>query len=303
MNVIYPLKGIIPPLVTPLSDTDRLDVAGVEKLIEHVIAGGVHGLYILGTTGESPSLSHRLKKELIARTCRLVKRRIPVLVGVSDSSFAESIELSEIAAMEGATAVVITPSFYFLQGQSELLEYLQHIVPRMPLPVFYYNIPIYTKVALEPATAVQMAEIRQIVGIKDSSSNLAYFKQVQYLLKHRTDFSFLLGTEEYLGEFVLTGGHGGIPCGANLFPRLFVDLYHAAVNRDIDKIRALQDKIMYISTTIYSTGLHPSSFLKGLKGTLSLLGICSDAMAEPFTPFRAAERDKLKTFLQQLKVV
>jgi 4-hydroxy-tetrahydrodipicolinate synthase len=298
--ITFPLRGVIPPLVTPLSGTDTLDVEGLERLIEHTIAGGVHGLFILGTTGEFPSLSHRLKKELIERACQMIRGRVPVLVGVANPSFAESIELAEKAASEGADAVVITPPFYFLQGQPELMEYLEHIVPRMPLPVFYYNIPVFTKVVLEPDTAVRIAEMPRIVGIKDSSSNLAYFKQLCYLLRYRSDFSFLLGTEEFLAEFVLTGGHGGIPGGANLFPKLFVDLYNAAMSHDFSTLTKLQDKVMQISTTIYRTGRHPSSYLKGVKGTLSLLGICSDVMAEPFTHFKTVEREKLKVFLEQL---
>src|SRR5262245_63676777 len=100
-----PLRGIVPPLATPLRDEDELDVAGLERLIEHVLAGGVHGLFLLGTTGEGPALSYRLRYELIDRGCRQVAGRVPVLVGVSDPSFVETLRLAERAAAAGAQAV------------------------------------------------------------------------------------------------------------------------------------------------------------------------------------------------------
>ena len=119
-----PLRGIIPPLATPLSDRDRLDLPGLERLIEHVLAGGVHGLFLLGTTGEAPGLSHRLRCELIERACAQVAGRVPVLVGVSDTAFVESVELAEHAADAVAHAVVLAPPYYFPAGQAELAGYV-----------------------------------------------------------------------------------------------------------------------------------------------------------------------------------
>ncbi|MHC4569171.1 MAG: dihydrodipicolinate synthase family protein, partial [Planctomycetota bacterium] len=97
-----PLRGIIPPLVTPLLDRDTLDTAGLERLIEHVLAGGVHGLFILGTTGEAPSLSYRLRYEVIDRVCGQVAGRVPVLVGITDTSFVESANIARKAEDAGA---------------------------------------------------------------------------------------------------------------------------------------------------------------------------------------------------------
>lgn len=113
MNV--PLSGIIPPLVTPLLDDDVLDVEGLQKLIEHLIAGGVHALFVLGTTGESQSLSYKLRVEMIKNTCRIAKGRLPVLVCISDTSIVESVNLACIAADHGADAVVSAPPYYLRQ--------------------------------------------------------------------------------------------------------------------------------------------------------------------------------------------
>lgn len=295
-----PLRGIIPPLVTPLLDNDTLDIEGLERLIENTISGGVHGIFILGTTGEFASLSYRLRIELIKRTCLLVDRRVPVMVGITDSAFAESLNLAKVAADCGADAVVLAPPYYFASGQPELLEYLKRIMIKMPLPLFIYNMPVHTKVIFEPKTVKAAAEIPGIVGMKDSSSNLAYFKQVQYELRDRNDFTFMVGPEEFMAEFVLTGGHGGVNGGANMFPKLYVELYNASVSRNFEKILPLQQKVIQISSTIYKVGHYGSSYLKGLKCALSVMGICNDYLAEPFHRFKEPERLKISQLLEDL---
>src|SRR5215831_1347770 len=114
-----PLTGIIPPMVTPLLGRDELDAPGLERLIEHIVAGAVNGLFILGTTGEGPSLSYRLRRELIDRVCRQVKHRVPVLVGITDTAFVESVNVARHAAETGADAVVVAPPYYMPEGQPE----------------------------------------------------------------------------------------------------------------------------------------------------------------------------------------
>ncbi len=294
-----PLKGIVPPLVTPLLDNDTLDIDGLERLIEHTITGGVNGVFILGTTGEFASLSYSLRIELIERTCFLVKGRVPVLAGITDSAFSESLNLANVASDSGADAVVLSPPYYYASGQPELLEYLQRIMKQMPLPLFIYNMPVHTKVIFEPETVKKASEIPGIIGMKDSSANLSYFNQVRYLLRDRPDFTFMVGPEELTAEFVLMGGHGGVNGGANMFPKLYVELYNASVNRDFERIIRLQQKVMQISTTIYSVGQYGSSYLKGLKCALSVMGICNDFMAEPFRKFKDPGRQKIQQLLEE----
>ena len=295
-----PLTGIIPPLVTPLLDNDTLDTKGLEKLIEHVIEGGVNGVFILGTTGEFAGLSYKIRNELIRQTCSLVNGRVPVLVGITDSAFTESLNLAKTAADHGAQAVVLAPPYYYASGQPELLEYLNRIMAQMPLPLFIYNMPVHTKVIFSPETVKAAAEIPGITGIKDSSENLSYLNQVRFLLKDRPDFSFMVGPEELLSEFILMGGHGGVNGGANMFPKLYVNLYQAALNRDFEKIMPLQQKVMQISTGIYRVGHYGSSYLKGLKCALSVMGICNDFMTEPFRKFKEPERLKIQQLLEEL---
>ncbi len=298
-----PLRGIIPPLVTPLLGRDSLDVAGLERLIEHVLAGGVHGLFILGTTGEAPSLSHRLRHELIERVCGQVKGRVPVLVGITDTCFTESVNMACKAKDAGAAAAVLAPPYYFPAGQPELLEYLEHLTPELPLPLFLYNMPRYTKAVFEPQTVRAAADIPGVVGLKDSSGNMSYFHRLQSQLRDHPHFSLLMGPEELLAEAVLLGAHGGVCGGANLIPRLYVDLYNAASSRDIRTMEALHNKVMQISETLYNVGRYESSFLKGVKCALSCMGICNDFLAEPFHRFRGAERDVIRKHLEELGIV
>jgi len=136
-------------MVTPLRARDELDVAGLERLIEHILSGGVSGLFILGTTGEGPSLSYRLRRELITLACRQVRGRVPVLVGITDTAFVESVNLARHAADAGADALVLAPPYYLPPGQPELQEYLEHLAAELPLPLFLYNMPGLTKVQYE----------------------------------------------------------------------------------------------------------------------------------------------------------
>jgi 4-hydroxy-tetrahydrodipicolinate synthase len=289
-------------MVTPLADRDTLDHAGLERLVERILAGGVHGLFILGTTGEGPSLSYRLRCELIERVCELVAGRVPVLVGVTDTSFVESVNLAGIAADEGAAAVVLSAPYYFPAGQPELLEYVEHIAAEMPLPMFLYNMPSHTKVKFELETLRRALELPNVAGMKDSSGDLSYFRQAAALVQQTAGASLLIGPEHLLAEAIAVGGHGGVCGGANLMPRLFVDLYEAATQSDAERVAQLQMRVQQLGASLYAIGKHSSAVIKGLKCALSCLGICDDAMAEPFQRFRRAERELVQKCLRQLEI-
>ena len=130
------LRGIVPPLVTPLIDNDTIDDAGLERLIEHVIAGGVSGVFILGTTGEAQSISFELRYEMIKKTAHIVNKRVPLLVGISDTSLVDSVSLANLAGEFGADAVVSAPPYYYATAQPELAEYYEHLIPQLELPIY-----------------------------------------------------------------------------------------------------------------------------------------------------------------------
>ena len=287
-------------MVTPLRGRDELDLAGLERLIEHILKGGVSGLFILGTTGEGPSLSYRLRRELIERTCRQVQGRVPVLVGITDTAFVESVNLARHAAASGADALVLAPPYYLPEGQPELQEYLDHLVAELPLPLFLYNTPNLTKVQYEVGALRWAMDQPRIIGLKDSSKNMSYFHDVAGLLKHRPDWSLFIGPEELLADAILAGGHGGVPGGANLFPKLYVQLCEATRNGDAPRSRQLHAQVLHIGSSLYQIGHHASSIIKGIKCALSCMGVCDDFMAEPFHRFRAEERARVQEQLADL---
>ena len=296
-----PLTGIIPPMITPLRGRDELDVAGLERLVEHIIGGGVSGLFILGTTGEGPCLSYRLRRELIASVCKQVRQRVPVLVGITDTSFIESVNLACSAAESGADAVVAAPPYYLPEAQPELQEYLDHLVRELPLPLYLYNMPALTKVPLEVETIRRALDQPRIMGLKDSSGDLSYFKSAAEMIRQRSDWSLLMGPEEKLLVGLQLHGHGGVNGGANLFPKLYVRLVEAHRSGDSARAEQLQNQVQRISDSFYHIGRYSSSVIKGIKCVLACMGICDDFMAEPFHRFRSAESELVNARLKEIE--
>jgi len=295
-----PLRGIIPPMATPLLDPDTLDVEGVGCLIEHILSGGPSGLFIMGTTGEGPSLGHRLRRELIEQTCRIVAGRVPVLVGVTDTSLVESLSLVARAADSGAAAIVVTHPSYFPVSQADILEYLKRLAAESPLPAFLYNIPSHTKLAFTRETVRAAADVPGIVGIKDSSGDIENFRRFQAALAGKPDFTLLVGPDKLTARAVAMGAHGGVNSGANLFPKLYVSLYEAARDGDQATVDTLQEKVVRIYDTIYHAIEDPSSYVKGLKCALSCMGICGDTMAQPLQRLAEPQRQIIAENLEAI---
>lgn len=295
-----PFSGIIPPMVTPLLDDHTLDKPGLSRLIEHLIRGGVHGIFALGTTGEAPSLSYALRKELVQLTCEQAAGRVPVMVGITDSSPEESVLLAQFAAQVGAAAVVAAPPYYFGMDQSELVTYYQYLADHSPLPLYLYNMPSHTKISIALTTVQRLSEHPNIIGLKDSSGNAVYFNAVLHAMKDAPSFSLLVGPEEMMASSVLMGGDGGVNGGANMFPTLYVDLYTAAANRDHEKVLEFQTKVMEISHRIYCAGKTGGGYLQGLKTALAFLGICSGHVASPLGNFSEEEKERIKEHLDYL---
>ena len=294
------LKGIIPPMITPLKANDELEREGAVRLIEHRLKGGVHALFILGTTGEAQNLTYRLRYEFVELVLKQVAGRVPVLVCVTDTSLDESVRLAEHAKACGAVGVVAAAPYYFAASQPELIEYYTALADALCLPLYLYNMPSHVKVFLEAKTVATLADHPNIVGLKDSSANMTYFETLLYLLGDREDFSLYVGPEELTGECVLMGADGGVNGGANMFPELYVAMYNAAEAGDLKRVRELQRRIMQISGSIYTVGKYGSSYLKGVKCSLSLLGICDDYLSWPYRKFRTEEREKIRKALEAL---
>jgi len=293
-------RGIITPLVTPLLAGGKLDVDGLDNLIEHVIGGGVHGLFALGSTGEAPHLSYETRFEMIRRTGLRVAGRLPYLVGITDTSFQESVRQAEEAARAGADAVVAAPPYYFRMSQRELLDYFGRLAAAVPLPLFVYNLPSCTKMSIEPSTVVRLMDIPGIIGLKDSSGDMSYFHKVRELCRERPDFVFTVGPEELLVESILLGADAGVSGGSNLHPQLYVRAYEAAAAGEVAPAFAAHTEIIRLSNAIYDADRERGFYLKGLKHALELRGICSGVLAESFLPLLPAEKQGVVAALQQL---
>lgn len=285
-------------MVTPLTLNAEIDYKSTEKLVEHLISGGVHGIFVLGTTGEAQSLSAAQRESFVEFVGKQINGRARYIVGVSDTSIADSVKLATVAKAAGAKGVVATPPYYFSPAQNDMINWFTALADASPLPVYMYNMPSHVKVNIDPSTVVQLASHPNIKGLKDSSHNMTYFQTLCYLTRDEEDFVLFVGPEEQTAQAVLLGGAGGVNGGANMFPELYVKSYDAAVAGDLETVKKCQKAILHISTAIYTLGGGPSSYLQGLKGALELLGLCGRTLALPYKAMSDAKMVELKAALE-----
>jgi dihydrodipicolinate synthase/N-acetylneuraminate lyase len=295
------LSGIIVPLVTPVTGNLEFDRGAFLKLVEHVIGGGVNGIFIMGTTGEGASLTDRMRNEIIETAVSSVAGRVPVLVNITSPSYLESLDYARWSAETGADFVVLAPPFYFVMNQQELLRYYKSIAESSSLPLFIYNAPQYTGNILETRTVRELATHPNIAGIKDSSGDMNYIKQ---LLGEREEenFSILIGPEKWLADCILMGGDGGVNGGANLFPGLYVRMFRAAKEVDREKMRYYQEFVNRMYEDVYEVPGSPMGIIIALKYALSVKGICLENMAVPvYDRMTDLQKKKIDEFLKEME--
>lgn len=294
-----PLRGVITAMVTPLDQDLNLDQKGLEQLVEHLIAGGVHGIFILGTTGEAPNLPYDVRFAVIEQTCALAGTRVPVIVGITDTSYKDAIRMAAKSYECGALAVVAAPPYYFQVSEADLLAYFKRLALESPLPLFLYNAPLNTHHWIEVETVIQLAAESNVAGLKDSGLKMGYFHAVREGVRDLSDFSLLVGPDDLLAEAVLMGAHGGMAGGSNVWPRLFVALYEAAEAGDLTRVVALQQQAVQFDTAVYRS----ANPLRGLKCALSVLGICNSDLTLPLQPYSQKERDQVEKYLQTVDLL
>ena len=273
--------GIIPPIVTPLISPDELDVAGLERLINRVLSGGVHGVFILGTTGEAPGLSYRLRRELIDYSSRFIAGRVPLLVGVSDTAFDETASLARFAADHGAAAAVLAPPYYFPATGAQLRQYYDQAVQSIPIPTILYHMPELTKVHFDLEFLDWALDNPRIIALKDSSGNLDFFWRACQMTRRRDDFPVFVGPEHLLEPALRLGGAGGVNGGANLWPELFVNMYEMVRANNLVEVGKIQNKIDQLGQ-IYQIASGGLGVTRGLKRALQRLNICGECVVPPF---------------------
>lgn len=288
------LRGIVPPVVTPLTADHELDPPRLRAHIDHMLAAGVHGIFVLGTTGEFYALDEREKQAVVADAIAHVNGRSPVYAGTGAETTREVIRLTKMAEREGATGVsVITP--YFLKpNQSELFDHFRRVAESTPLPVVLYNNPATCGgLSIDPETVAQLAELPNIVGIKDSSGDLQNTIEIVRQTPRDT-FSVLNGRDTLIHAALQAGAQGAIPASCNIAPELCVGIYDSFVKGDAEAARAFQSRLHGVRMAM-SLGTGNSA----VKEALALLGRSAGPMRHPVLPFGDAQRAKLRAVLER----
>ena len=295
-------EGVITPMVTPLIDRENIDFKGLEKLLDHLISGGVSGVFLVGTTGEGTSISPRMRKDLIKYSIEYVKGRVPVFVSIADCCIEESLNMARYAKECGVTYLVSALPFYLGLTQKEIIDYYTTIADNVPLPLFLYNIPAQTKLMISVEAVKTLAKHPNIIGMKDSSGNGTYFNTLLAEIKAEyPNFTILVGPDEMLASTMAMGGNGGVNSGSNLFPELYVNLFKACKAKDTERILKLQKLVMKVSTGVYSVDKSSVSFLKGLKAALFTEGLITDYICEPLQKVNNADLETIRKNVTELK--
>jgi len=294
--------GLIPPMVTPLEAPDRLDARSTEKMVRHLVSGGVDGIFLLGTTGEGPHLPYSVREALVKKVCSVVNGRLPVLVGITETDMEDALAFAAECGKLGAAGFVAAPPYYFKLTQRECVAWFRELADRLSLPLVVYDMPAHTDTVIEPATIAELSRHRNIVAMKDSSSVIALFNKYRVALTPQSKrFSLFMGPDEAMGEAVLLKADGGVCTGANLWPRTFKKMYDAAILGDVAEVRRIQQITTTSSYLLYGLGDGQIGFLKGVKAALAEMGLVKNVMAAPFTPFKGAELKPIRAALSKLR--
>jgi 4-hydroxy-tetrahydrodipicolinate synthase len=296
------LHGVFPALITPLDERGEIDEASVHALIDFQVAAGVHGLLVLGSTGEGPLLSTEQKLRMVRFTVAAARGRVPVMAGISSSSPAESAAFGQQAHAAGANALVTTSPFYFLHSQAELPTYFRYLKQRLALPLASYDVPSAVKVKLSAGTVRGLAEEGLVIGIKDSSGDLAGFRDLVIATEHLPDFRAFTGSEHYLDAAMLVGGHGGVLGLGSVIPDVYVAIYAAATEGDWARANRLQKQAIAALQMIHagtSGGSFSASAVGSIKVALREMGIVRTAtVSAPLQPLSADEEERVRQVMR-----
>ena len=266
-------KGSMPALVTPLKD-GSVDFATLEALVEWHIEQGSHGIVPVGTTGESPTMTHSEHEAVIEAVVKTAAGRVPVIAGAGANNTAEGIGLIQHAARVGADAALIVTPYYNKPSQAGLIAHYTALHDAADIPIIIYNIPGRSVVDMSPATMGELAKLPRIVGVKDATGDITRVSHQR--MTCGTDFVQLSGEDASALGFNAHGGVGCISVTANVAPKLCAAFQEATLAGDYAKALELQDKLMPLHIAIF---LEPG--LVGAKYGLSLLGRCSEEVRLP----------------------
>lgn len=292
------LRGIFPPILTPLTDEEEIDLPSLRRLVEYVLEGGVHGIWVTGTTGEFPCIDERERASVVAATVEVVSGRVPVIAGIGDCSTRLAVRHARNAKAAGVDAIALTPPHYYVNSADELLSHYRTVREKVDAPLLVYNIPQNVKVRLEVKTVLALAGEGTVVGIKDSQNDLDWFRQVMVGARGTgKEFRGFLGTRFLIDAGLVAGAHGAIPSIANVGPKLAVAAYERAMAGDWAGAARAQEQLGELSARVATV----PSLLPALKGSLKVLGVLASArMTLPFRTASAADEAKLRGIIADI---
>lgn len=287
MNKKY--YGVVPPIITPIDNKENVDEEGFRKLLNHCIEGGLHGIFVAGSNGETMALTQKERDKAIKITVDEVGGRVPVMSGVMDSSTRRVIENIKKLEDMGGTCAVITSIFYARHtSQDETIRHFESIAKETNIDLIVYNIPMFTDLKLSAETVMKIAEIDNVVGYKDSSGS---FPEFMKCLTHfeNTDFACLQGSTPFAMPSMLLGADGFVPSIAPLFPELFVEAYEAGKSKNID-LAMKYDILLRETSKILSMTKNATS---ANKFALSQLGFTDKRVIAPQDSILPEEEDRI----------
>lgn len=290
--------GVIPPIITPFTAEGKFNEPVFRKMINYLIEEGVHGLFPLGTTGEFYAFTNEEAKYILKVAVEETAGRVPVYAGANHITTRGVIELVHIAEEAGVDAVSVLTPMFISQTQAELYEYFKTIAANTSLPVIIYNNKPKTNVTVEPSTIAKLAEIDNIVGVKDSTGDFTNTEEYLRLTRGNDNFSVLLGRDTLIYAGLCHGATGAIASTANVAPRIAADIYDKFMAGDLDGALEAQFKLapLRIATNM---GTFPQVIKEGLVLRGFEVGKCLDPIAE----LLPGEKEKLKLVLKEMGLI
>ncbi|MEK9756800.1 MAG: 4-hydroxy-tetrahydrodipicolinate synthase [Paracoccaceae bacterium] len=284
------LRGSLVALVTPFKN-GQVDVDTLKKLVEWHIEQGTHGLVPVGTTGESPTLTHEEHEMVVTETVKAAAGRVPVVAGAGSNNTAESLRHMKHAKAVGADAALVVTPYYNKPTQEGLYAHFATLHDAVELPIVIYNIPPRSVVDMSPKTMGELAKLPRIIGVKDATGDLSRVSQQR--ITCGVDFLQISGEDATAHGFNAQGGVGCISVTANVAPALCSALQSACLAGDYAKALEIQDRLMPLHQAVFT---EPG--LVGVKFAMSELGLCSDEVRLPLTPLTEGTKDLLRAALR-----
>ena len=289
------IQGSIVALITPFRD-GRLDEAALTKMVEWHIEQGTHGIVPVGTTGESPTLSHDEHCRVIELVVKQAAGRVPVIAGAGSNNPIEAIEYTRVAERAGADATLHVAGYYNRPNQDGLYHHFKMVHDETNIPIILYNIPPRAIVDIQPQTMARLAELPRIIGVKDATGDLARPWSERQLIKK--PFTWLSGEDATAVAYNVGGGTGCISVTANVAPKLVAQVQELTLAGDWAAARALQDRLIPLHQVMFA---EPSP--AGAKYAASLLGLCTEECRVPVMPLSAATKERIRSDMTQLELI